>query len=676
MTSRDKSKTVINKIKKLREQLRQHAHEYYVLDSPEIPDAEYDRLFRELEKLESEHPELITADSPTQRVGAEPLARFSQVKHRIPMLSLGNVFSDEELIAFDKRIRDRLKTDETIEYAAEPKLDGLAVSIVYQDGYLVQAATRGDGTTGEDVTHNVKTIQSVPLKLSGKKYPALLEVRGEVYMPKKGFNALNAKARKQGEKTFANPRNAAAGSLRQLDPRIAARRLLAMYCYSVGVHEGGVLPDTHNAMLQQLQSWGLPVCAESDLVDGVEGCLDYYRGIQNKRDRLPYDIDGVVYKVNSFRLQKELGFVARAPRWALAHKFPAQEELTTITDVEFQVGRTGALTPVARLEPVSVGGVTVSNATLHNMDEIERKDIRIGDHVVVRRAGDVIPEVVSAVATKRKGTEKRIRLPKKCPVCQSAIERIEGEAVARCTGGLYCKAQRSEAIKHFASRKAMDIDGLGEKLVEQLVEADLIHTVADIYTLKLDQLVALERMGKKSAENLLTAINESKSPTLARFIYALGIREVGEATAMNLASTYSDIPSLAKASLDELQEIEDIGPIVAQHILNFFAQAHNHEVINALDSAGITPQSVVISTENKSSQIAGKTFVITGTLSSMSRDEAKAFLQQKGAKVTGSVSAKTDYLLAGENAGSKLPKAEKLGVKIISEQDLDGLLKS
>ncbi len=650
-----------------------------MLDSPEIPDAEYDRLFRELEKLESEHPEFVTADSPTQRVGAEPLASFSQVKHRLPMLSLGNVFSDEELLAFDKRIRDRLKSDAVIEYAAEPKLDGLAVSIVYQNGQLVQAATRGDGTTGEDVTHNVKTIQSIPLKLSGKKYPALLEVRGEVYMPKKGFNALNEKARKLGEKTFANPRNAAAGSLRQLDPRIAAQRPLAMYCYAVGFHDGGTLPDTHSAMLQQLCTWGLPVCAESDLVSGVEGCLEYYHNVQNNRDRLPYDIDGVVYKVNSFALQETLGFVARAPRWAVAHKFPAQEELTTITDVEFQVGRTGALTPVARLEPVSVGGVTVSNATLHNMDEIERKDVRVGDTVVVRRAGDVIPEVVSVVISERPKDAKKITMKEYCPVCPecgSDIERQEGEAIYRCTGGLYCKAQRSEAIKHFASRKAMDIDGLGEKLVEQLVAANLINTVADIYTLKLEQLAALERMGDKSASNLIAAIKKSKTPTLARFIYALGIREVGEATAMNLAATYSDIASLAKASFEELQDIQDIGPIVAEHIINFFAQAHNREVIEALASQGIAPQSAVISTDKKSAQLAGKTFVITGTLSSMSRDEAKAFLQQVGAKVTGSVSAKTDYLLAGENAGSKLTKAEQLGVKIISEDDLAGLLKS
>ena len=674
MTSRERTAT-IKQLEQLREQLREHAHAYYVLDAPSIPDAEYDRLFNKLQQLESEYPDLITPDSPTQRVGAAPLESFTQVKHRLPMLSLANVFSEEELVAFDKRVHDRLKSDSIIEYAAEPKLDGLAVSVLYQDGQLVQAATRGDGMTGEDVTHNVKTIQSLPLRLTGKNYPALLEVRGEVYMPRKGFAALNAKARKQGEKTFVNPRNAAAGSLRQLDPRIAAQRPLSIYCYSVGIHENGQLPDTHSEMLKQLALWGLPVCAESKLLDGVAACLDYYRDIQKKRDKLPYDIDGVVYKVNSFALQEVLGFVARAPRWAVAHKFPAQEELTTILAVEFQVGRTGALTPVARLEPVFVGGVTVSNATLHNMDEVERKDIRIGDRVVVRRAGDVIPEVVSTVIAERSGSEKRIRLPKKCPVCQSAVERIEGEAAARCTGGLYCKAQRSEAIKHFASRKAMDIDGLGEKLVEQLVEADMINTVADIYSLQLDDLAALERMGTKSADNLLIAIDKSKKPTLARFIYALGIREVGEATALNLAEHFSDLDALAAATLDELQEVQDVGPIVAQHLVSFFAQKHNREVIAALALVGVVPQVVKQAQGEKSVALAGRTFVITGTLSSMSRDEAKNILQQAGAKVTGSVSAKTDYLLAGENAGSKLAKADKLGVKIISEAELADLLK-
>ncbi len=670
MPSRD-HKGIAKKIAQLRDQLRQHAHSYYVLDTPSVPDAEYDRLFRELQQLEAEYPKYITADSPTQRVGAEPLAGFSQVKHGLPMLSLDNVFSDEDLIAFDKRIHDRLKTDDDIEYAAEPKLDGLAVSMIYQNGQLLQAATRGDGTTGEDVTHNVKTIQAVPLCLSGKNYPALLEVRGEVYMPKKGFAALNAKARKLGEKTFVNPRNAAAGSLRQLDPRIAAQRPLAMYCYSVGVHEGGDLPETHTAMLKQLALWGLPVCAELKLVSGVAACIKYYQSIQQKRDKLAYDIDGVVYKVNAFNLQQQLGFVARAPRWAVAHKFPAQEELTIILDVEFQVGRTGALTPVARLEPVFVGGVTVSNATLHNMDEVERKDIRVGDRVIVRRAGDVIPEVVSAVIAERSGREKKIQLPKKCPVCQSTVERIEGEAVARCSGGLYCKAQRTEAIKHFASRKAMDIDGLGEKLVEQLVEAQLVSTVADIYRLRLDELAGLERMGIKSAENLLTAIDRSRQPALARYIYALGIREVGEATALNLAAEYPDVAALARASLDELQRISDIGPIVAQHIVNFFAQAHNREVIAALAEVGVVPQAPTITSRQQNLPLSGKTFVITGTLSTMTRDEAKLRLQQAGAKVTGSVSAKTDYLLAGENAGSKLTKAEKLGVEIMTEDTLE-----
>ncbi|MGB5396770.1 MAG: NAD-dependent DNA ligase LigA [Gammaproteobacteria bacterium] len=673
MASREQA-GVLKKIERLREQLRHHSNCYYVLDAPEIPDIEYDRLFRELQELEAEHPGLITPDSPTQRVGAEPLAAFTQVRHRMPMLSLDNVFSDEELAAFDKRIHDRLKTDAIIEYAAEPKLDGLAVSMIYQDGRLVQAATRGDGTTGEDVTHNVRTIEAVPLRLLGKNYPALLEVRGEVYMPKKSFNALNKKARELGEKTFVNPRNAAAGSLRQLDPRISATRKLALYCYSHGVVEGGELADTHSGMLQQLRQWGLPVCGDSKAIKGVQACLDYYHAIEKKRDSLPYDIDGVVYKVNSFALQEALGFIARAPRWAVAHKFPAQEELTTLLAVEFQVGRTGALTPVARLEPVFVGGVTVSNATLHNMDEVERKDVRIGDRVIVRRAGDVIPEVVAVVPDTRSGKEKPIVLPKKCPVCASAIERIEGEAAARCTGGLYCKAQRSEAIKHFASRKAMDIDGLGDKLVEQLIDAQLINSVADIYTLQLDDVAALERMGEKSADNLIRAIEKSRTPTLARFIYALGIREVGEATAQNLAAAYGDFKSVTKATLDELQAVQDIGPVVAQHIVNFFAQLHNCEVIAALQAAGVTPQKLKRLANQQAQKLAGKTFVITGTLSSMTRDEAKLVLQQAGAKVTGSISAKTDYLLAGENAGSKQARAEKLGVEIIFEDALAKLL--
>ncbi len=659
------------RIERLRDLLRHHAHRYYVLDDPEIPDSEYDRLYRELVELEQAYPELVTPDSPTQRVGAKPLAAFAQVSHRIPMLSLDNVFSDEELVAFDKRIHDRLGSEDDIVYAAEPKLDGLAISIVYQNGVLTQAATRGDGSRGEDVTQNIRTLPSVPLKLEGADYPALLEVRGEVFMPREGFIRLNQRALERGEKTFVNPRNAAAGSLRQLDPKITASRPLALYAYAVGAVENGVLPDTHSEVLAQLGRWNLPVCQESEVVNGVSGCGAYYKKIQALRDRLSYDIDGVVYKVNRLDLQRRLGFVARAPRWAVAHKFPAQEEITTIRTVDFQVGRTGAITPVARLEPVFVGGVTVSNATLHNMDEVRRKDIHIGDRVYIRRAGDVIPEVVRVVPGKR-GKTREIRLPDKCPVCGSDIEQLEGEAIARCSGGLYCKAQRTEAIRHFASRKAMDIDGLGDRLVEQLVEQGLIVTVADIFRLAREQLAGLERMGDKSAENLVNAIEKSRQPTLARFIYALGIREVGEATALALASAFRDIHALMQADEADLQDVPDIGPVVAMHIVRFFAQPHNQDVIGKLlEYVQIKPQKATFA----KTAITDKTFVITGTLPSMSRDEAKARLLTAGARVTGSVSAKTDYVLAGENAGSKLAKAEKLGVAVISETQLESLLR-
>ncbi len=670
--------SVQSRIDKLRDELRHHAYLYYVLDQPEIPDAEYDRLYRELQQLEQQHPELITPDSPTQRVGDKPLDGFRQVKHQVPMLSLDNVFSEEELAAFNKRILDRLKLDENtrLAFAAEPKLDGLAISLTYEQGVLTLGATRGDGTTGEDVTGNVRTVQSIPLRLLGKNIPEVLEVRGEVFMPKAGFEKLNAEARKQGEKTFANPRNAAAGSIRQLDPAIAASRPLAMYCYALGRVEGWRPPGTHSKTLEQLRQWGLPVCPEIRVVKGVEGCLQYYRDILQRRDNLPYEIDGVVYKVDELALQQQLGFVSRAPRWAIAHKFPAQEEMTVIEAVDFQVGRTGALTPVARLKPVFVGGVTVSNATLHNMDEVERKDIRIGDHVIVRRAGDVIPEVVSVIASKRTGKEKKIRLPKKCPVCHSDVERLEGEAVARCTGGLFCRAQRVEAIKHFASRKAMDIDGFGDKLAEQLVEAGLVETVADIYKLTVDQLAALERMGEKSAQNVINAIDKSRHAELPRFIYALGIREVGEATAANLALAFRSMDALMQADEEALEQVPDIGPIVARHIVNFFQQQHNRDVIAELldkNIGGITfaplPEPVA-----KDTPLSGKTVVITGTLPTMTRDEAKQLLQSAGAKVTGSVSAKTDYLLAGEKAGSKLAKAEKLGVQVISEADLRAML--
>ena len=665
------SKTDALRIEELREQLNRHSYLYYVLDSPEIPDSEYDRLYRELQQLEKQHPDLITPDSPTQRVGEQPLKSFSQVTHRIPMLSLDNVFSEDELAAFARRIHDRLGSEEELDFNAEPKLDGLAVSLVYEHGLFVQAATRGDGTTGEDVTRNVKTIHSVPLRLRGKGYPDLLEVRGEVFMPKSGFNKLNKRALEQGEKTFVNPRNAAAGSLRQLDPKITASRPLAFYCYSTGAIEDGELPDTQNKTLAQLKKWGLPVCPEVKLIKGIKGCLKYYDQIQRQRDDLPYDIDGVVYKVNSLALQKELGFVARAPRWAIAHKFPAQEEVTHILNVDFQVGRTGAITPVARLEPVFVGGVTVSNATLHNMDEIERKDIRIGDKVFIRRAGDVIPEVVRVVPGAREKHVKKIRLPAHCPVCGSDIERIEGEAIARCTGGLICKAQRTEAIKHFASRKAMDIDGLGDKLVEQMVESGMVESVADLYRLNVDEVAELERMGRKSAENLINAIDDSRKPALAKLIYALGIREVGEATARALASSFGSLQAIMDADEEALQQVQDIGPIVAQHITHFFAQSHNQQVIQQL----LKEIEIQLPAIKQHKQVlTGKTFVITGTLADMTREQAKELLQSAGAKVSGSVSAKTDYLLAGEKAGSKLAKAEKLGVEIIDEKQLKQML--
>ena len=671
--SEDRLKKDSRRIAQLREQLNHHSYLYYVLDNPEIPDSEYDRLYRELQQLEQQYPELVTPDSPTQRVGEQPLESFSQVTHRVPMLSLDNVFSEDELAAFFKRIHDRLGLDDELEFNAEPKLDGLAVSLVYENGLFTQAATRGDGSVGEDVTQNVKTIHAVPLRLTGKGCPRMLEVRGEVFMPKDGFNKLYPRAMERGEKTFVNPRNAAAGSLRQLDPKITASRPLAFYCYSTGAVEGGDLPNTHNKVLMQLRKWGFPVCPEVKLTSGIKGCISYYGKIQRKRDDLPYDIDGVVYKVNDLKLQDRLGFVARAPRWAIAHKFPAQEEVTYISNVDFQVGRTGAITPVARLEPVFVGGVTVSNATLHNMDEIERKDIRIGDKVFIRRAGDVIPEVVRVVPGSRKKKVKKIKLPEQCPVCGSDIERIEGEAVARCTGGLICKAQRTEAIKHFASRKAMDIDGLGDKLVEQMVASGMLETVVDLFRLNVDEVANLERMGQKSAENLIEAINKSRKPGLAKLIYALGIREVGEATALSLATSFGSLQDIIKADENSLQQIQDIGPVVAKHITHFFAQAHNQQVIKQL----LREIDIQLPKAKKVKQVlAGKTFVITGTLSDMTRDEAKQLLQAAGAKVSGSVSAKTDYLLAGEKAGSKLAKAQKFGVEVIDEARLKQILGS
>ena len=661
------------KIESLRDEIRYHNYRYHTLDDIEIPDAEYDRMVRELQRLEAEHPELVTADSPTQRVGAEPSESLKTVRHRLPMLSLDNVFSEEELREFHRRVTDKLELEDDADnlvYAAEPKLDGAAVSLLYEDGKLIRAATRGDGTTGEDITHNVRTIESVPLRLLGGGYPAVLEVRGEVFMPRAGFEAYNEKARSAGEKTFVNPRNAAAGSLRQLDPKLTAERPLDMYVYSVGLVEGGELPDRHSEIINRLGEWGLKTCPERDVVEGVDGCLAYYEGIANKRDDLAYDIDGVVYKVDSLAMQRELGFVARAPRWAVAHKFPAQEELTKVLGVEFQVGRTGALTPVARLEPVFVGGVTVSNATLHNIDELHRKDVRVGDTVIIRRAGDVIPEVVSVIKKRRPKKTSVVTLPEACPVCGSHISREAGEAVARCSGGLFCKAQRAEALKHFVSRRAMDIEGLGAKLIAQFVEEDRIANPAEIYELKQDELANRERMGEKSAENLVKAIEASKSTTLARFLFALGIREVGEATAASLASYFGNLPAIVAATTDDLVKVPDVGPVVAARIRDFLDEPHNLEVIARLQELGVRWEDSDPLQVAGDGPLTGKTFVITGTLPDMTRDEAKALIQNNGGKVTGSVSSKTSYLLAGEKAGSKLTKAQKLDVEII---DLDGL---
>lgn len=668
------STAIAQQLEHLREQLRDHNYRYYVLDNPSVPDAEYDRLFRQLQQLEQEHPDLITHDSPTQRVGDRPLDAFSQVTHRIPMLSLDNVFNDQELVAFDRRVRDRLKTEDEIEYVCEPKLDGLAVSVLYENGVLVQAATRGDGQTGEDITQNIRTIQSLPLKLHGAGYPSTLEVRGEVFMPRAGFEEMNRRAAEKGEKIFANPRNAAAGSLRQLDARITAQRPLDMYCYGVGFIAGGELAQTHFDNLQLLKTWGLRINAETKLAQGAAELQQYHDAMLAKRNQLAYEIDGIVYKVNSLALQKTLGFVSRAPRWATAHKFPAQEEMTELLGVDFQVGRTGALTPVARLAPVFVGGVTVSNATLHNMDEVARMDVRVGDTVIVHRAGDVIPKVVKVVLEKRPEHTQPIHMPTHCPVCGSDIIKPEGEAVARCSGGLYCPAQVKEAIKHFASRKAMDVEGLGDKLVEQLVDQGLIAHVSDLYKLQVEPVAAMERMGQKSAQNLIDALETSKATTLPRFLFALGIRDVGEATALTLAQHFGTLENIRNVSEDQLQEAPDVGPIVASRIVEFFGQPHNLEIIRALREAGVhwTEQEPAA---REAGALDGKTYVLTGTLTQLSRDEAKDYLQQLGAKVAGSVSKNTDVVVAGEKAGSKLKKAEELGIAIIDEDAFIQLLR-
>ncbi|OBX75149.1 DNA ligase (NAD(+)) LigA [Haemophilus parainfluenzae] len=656
-------------IDKLRQDLRRYEYEYHVLDNPTIPDAEYDRLFHQLKALEAEHPELITADSPTQRVGAKPLSGFAQIRHEIPMLSLDNAFSDEEFYAFVKRIEDRLiRLPEPLTFCCEPKLDGLAVSILYVNGVLTQAATRGDGTTGEDITANIRTIRNIPLQLLMDNPPARLEVRGEVFMPHEGFERLNQQALEKDEKTFANPRNAAAGSLRQLDPKITSKRPLVLNAYGIGIAEGVDLPNTHYDRLQWLKSIGIPVNPEIRLCNGTDEVLDFYRDIQNKRSSLGYDIDGTVLKINDIALQEKLGFISKAPRWAIAYKFPAQEELTRLNDVEFQVGRTGAITPVAKLEPVFVAGVTVSNATLHNGDEIERLDIAIGDTVVIRRAGDVIPQIIGVLHDRRPADARPIVFPETCPVCDSAIVRIEGEAVARCTGGLFCAAQRKEALKHFVSRKAMDIDGVGGRLIEQLVDRELVHTPADLFKLDLTTLTRLERMGTKSAENALASLEKAKNTTLARFIFALGIREVGEATALNLANHFKTLEALQNADLEALQQVPDVGEVVANRILAFWHEPHNVAVVNDLIAQGVHWETVETKevTENR---FKGKTVVLTGTLTQMGRNEAKALLQDMGAKVSGSVSAKTDFVIAGDAAGSKLTKAQELGVTVLTEEE-------
>lgn len=669
-------KSVQEQLTELRTTLRHHEYLYHVMDAPEIPDAEYDRLMRELRALEEQHPDLITPDSPTQRVGAAPLTVFEQVRHEVPMLSLDNVFDETSYLAFNKRVQDRLKSSDAITFCCELKLDGLAVSLLYEEGLLVRAATRGDGTTGENITSNVRTIYAIPLRLKGDNIPARLEVRGEVFMTQSGFEKLNEEARRTGGKVFANPRNAAAGSLRQLDPRITAKRPLTFFCYGFGLLEGGEMPASHWERLQQLKTWGLPVSDRLRLVNSAEEVLDFYHQVENDRPTLGFDIDGVVIKVDSQALRDQLGFVARAPRWAVAFKFPAQEQMTFVRDVEFQVGRTGAITPVARLEPVLVAGVMVSNATLHNADEIERLGLRIGDKVVVRRAGDVIPQVVNVVESDRPAETQEVHFPTHCPVCGSDVERVEGEAVARCTGGLICGAQRKEALKHFVSRRAMDVDGMGDKIIDQLVEKEYVKTPADLFRLTAGKLTGLDRMGPKSAQNVVDALNKAKETTLARFLYALGIREVGEATAANLASHFGSIDKVMEADLEALMAVQDVGKVVAAHVRNFMEEESNREVIRQLiEEAGIHwPAVEVVNAQEMDNPFAGKTVVLTGSLTIMTRDDAKDRLTAMGAKVSGSVSKKTDLVIAGEAAGSKLAKAQELGIDVIDEAEMIRLL--
>ena len=649
----------------LRTLLDRYNYRYHALDDPEVPDAEYDRLMLELRALEDEHPDLVSPDSPTQRVGAVPVAAFGAVRHRMAMLSLDNAFGEQEVRDFDRRIRERLRLGEgAVRYSAEPKLDGLAISARYENGTFVQGATRGDGETGEDITQNLRTIKALPLKLRGNAAPPLLEVRGEVFMPLAGFKRFNAAALARGEKLLVNPRNAAAGSLRQLDPRMTAARPLDMFVYGIGYVEGATLPQRHSETLKSLRDFGFKICPQSEVVESIEGCLEYYRRMGAARSKLTYQIDGVVYKVDEVELQRQLGFVSRAPRWAIAHKFPAEEALSVVRGIEFQVGRTGALTPVARLEPTFVGGVTVSNATLHNMDELTRKDVRVGDTVVIRRAGDVIPEVARVLAERRPAGAQLIELPTVCPVCGSPVVREADQAVARCTGGRQCPAQRKEEIRHFASRRAMDIQGLGDKLVEQLVDRGWVKNPADVFTLQEEQLAGLERMGEKSAQKLLRAIAAAKQTTLPRFLYALGVRDVGEATALALAQYFQDLGALRRAGEDEIQRVPDVGPVVAQNVAAYFQDADNAAVLDRLLAAGVRWPAIVVRSVG---ELTGKTFVLTGTLQSMSREAAGEAVQKLGGKVSGSVSKKTDYVVAGEEAGSKLKKAEQLGIEVLDE---------
>src|SRR5579863_9726084 len=669
----DPANSAAARVALLKETLERYNYRYHALDDPEVPDAEYDRLMLELKDLEAKHPDLLTPDSSTQRVGAAPVAAFGAVKHRLAMLSLDNAFSEEDVRDFDRRIRERLGREELIRYSAEPKLDGLAVSALYENGIFVQGATRGDGETGEDVTQNLRTIKALPLKLRADRAPRLLEVRGEVFMPLAGFERFNREAVARGEKSFVNPRNAAAGSLRQLDPKMTAARPLDLFIYGLGIVEGGDLPTHHSAILRALRHWGFKICPQSRVVEAADGCLDYYREMGALRPKLPYQIDGVVYKVDDLDLQRQLGFISRAPRWAVAHKFPAEEAMTTVRDIEFQVGRTGALTPVARLEPVFVGGVTVSNATLHNMDELTRKDVRVGDTVVIRRAGDVIPQVARVIPERRPPGAELITLPERCPVCGSPVEREADQAVARCTGGRICAAQRKEEIKHFASRRALDIQGLGDKLVEQLVDRDWVRNPADLFRLQREQLATLDRMGDKSAQKIQSAIQAARQTSLPRFLYALGIRDVGEATALALARHFGEIGALRTAAADAIERVPDVGPVVAKNVAAYFRDRDNAAIVDRLLDSGITwPAPAPVEAHTA---LSGKTFVLTGTLEALTREAAEEAIVELGGKVSGSVSKKTHYVVAGAEAGSKLKKAQDLGVTVLDEAAFLRMLK-